>query len=232
MARRALMAVGGLALALGCVVAAEAWRSGDRLADPRGVAAATAQQGGATVTAPPDHTASWVSTALGRPLFTPSRRPPAIVRLAKGRQNGLPRLSGIMITPTTRLAIFAPATGKPIVTNEGSRIGAFTVRAITADEVTVIGPHGVDVLHTVFSGKGDGSAAAPASAPPALAMFGIPIVAKTAGGIVLHEGKTVLPNPATWSGPPPLSRLTQPKPPPAASTPLLGKPAAAAKPQE
>ncbi|HVH81565.1 MAG TPA: hypothetical protein VM782_19350, partial [Stellaceae bacterium] len=56
-----------------------------------------------------------VSAVLARPLFSPSRHPPEA-----GPDDHLDtplsdlRLTGILITPDERLAIFAPANSKPV----------------------------------------------------------------------------------------------------------------------
>jgi hypothetical protein len=102
----------------------------------------------------PDHTTAWVATILARPLFSRSRRPPAI---AAETRPGLPRLSGITISPAGKRAIFAPAGGKPIIAREGDHVGVFTIRSISADRVIITGPGGIIVLGTTFSGAKAGA---------------------------------------------------------------------------
>lgn len=85
---------------------------------------------------------------LARPLFSPDRRP-----AASGARSvsGLPRLAGIVVTGSRKVAIFAaPAGGKPVVADEGGRLGAYDVRAINEDGVTVVGPEGALVLRPIF----------------------------------------------------------------------------------
>lgn len=103
-----------------------------------------------------DQREKWLSTALARPLFTPDRRPPAAaVPIAASAD--IPRLSGILVTPFGRSAIFAPPnSSKPMVVTEGTVLGPYTVKAITPDEVTVVGPSGARSLRPAFD---------PASAP-------------------------------------------------------------------
>jgi hypothetical protein len=69
----------------------------------------------------------------------------------------LPRLSGIVVSGSHKLAIFA-GSGKPIVAEEGVRLGAYDVTAISDAGVTVVGPEGTTVLRPLFD---------PAPPPPA-----------------------------------------------------------------
>jgi hypothetical protein len=95
--------------------------------------------------------ATWESMILERPLFNRDRRPVAARVVAGGAAPGLPRLAGIVIYPTGRMATFAPADGgKPVVAQEGARVGGFTIQAIQAGQVTVSGPDGVRVLRPSF----------------------------------------------------------------------------------
>jgi hypothetical protein len=90
-----------------------------------------------------------VARILGRPIFTPSRRPEAPG--AAGAAGGLARLSGVTVSPFGKSAIFAGGPGgKPIVIEEGARIGGYVVGTIEAGAVTVIGPDGLQVLHPSF----------------------------------------------------------------------------------
>ena len=63
--------------------------------------------------------------------------------------SGLPRLSGIIVAGGRKVAIFA-APGKPIVAEEGLRLGAYEVTAISDSGVTVAGPEGTTVLRPLF----------------------------------------------------------------------------------
>jgi hypothetical protein len=49
--------------------------------------------------------------------------------------------------------IFAPERGKPIVAEEGSRIGPYLLRTIEPGQVTVIGPNGLRVLQPAHDPK-------------------------------------------------------------------------------
>lgn len=97
---------------------------------------------------------AWRDTMLGRPLFDPTRRPPAAATEDTATSEEIPRLSGIMVTPTEKIAVFSPAMGAPIVVNQNSRFGVFTVLAIAADGVTISGPHGIVVLRSDFIDAG------------------------------------------------------------------------------
>lgn len=92
----------------------------------------------------------WVATILARPPLDPARRPPnheAGPVVARGGPEGPPRLTGVMISPEGRVAFFAPEGAKPAVVKEGAQIGRWTVRAIEAGQVTLVGPDGTHKLH-------------------------------------------------------------------------------------
>jgi hypothetical protein len=85
-------------------------------------------------------TDDWADTVLERPLFTIGRKPPKPP--APGHQAGgagLPRLSGIMITPFGRRAIFMPEGSKPMVLAEGAAVGDRTISRIATDKVYLSG---------------------------------------------------------------------------------------------
>src|SRR5579871_4009493 len=124
-----------LSFALACLFATEllvAFRPSD---DPKLPVAQLQAQAKDTKT--PAQLAAWRAAVLARPIFSPSRRQPAL-RLI--RQAELPRLSGIMIMPAGRIAVFSPAGGSPIIVAENKRLGAFTVLAIAPNSVTLKGP--------------------------------------------------------------------------------------------
>jgi hypothetical protein len=86
----------------------------------------------------------------------------------------LPRLAGIMVTGSRRTAIFAaPPGGRPVVADEGARIGVYDVKAISESGVTVVGPEGTTVLRPMFdaappvTGKTPPLARTESSKPPA-----------------------------------------------------------------
>ncbi len=89
-----------------------------------------------------------LTEVLARPLFSPDRRP---VASAARAVNGLARLTGIVITDRQKLAIFAGAPGsRPVVAEEGARLGGYMVRTINGLGVTVVGPEGSMVIRPVF----------------------------------------------------------------------------------
>jgi len=166
LALTATVLLGVLALELGLGSADEAASSAAPRLAPAAAAAPT--QRPAT-----DRTAEWVATILARPLFSPGRRPPPegaappSVAPTETTDDALPRLTGVLVSPGGRIAIFAdPAGGRPIVLQEGGRIGAFAVQAIEAGQVTLAGPAGVSVLRPTFDAGGD--AASPAMPAPPL----------------------------------------------------------------
>jgi hypothetical protein len=96
-----------------------------------------------------DHSGEWVSTILGRP-FSPDRRPSSTPAAVAGLP-GLPRLSGIMVGPFGRSAIFAVEGAKPLVAQESARVAGYTVKAIEVTQVRLIGLNGNVVLYPTFA---------------------------------------------------------------------------------
>lgn len=85
---------------------------------------------------------------LARPLFNPDRKP-----VGTGTRNviGLPRLTGIIVTGSRKVAIFAaPAGGKPVVVEEGAHINDYELKEISDTTVTVAGPAGTTVMTPLF----------------------------------------------------------------------------------
>ncbi len=81
-------------------------------------------------------TEEWASAILARPLFSISRRPPKVAAGRSAALDGMPRLSGIMIAPGIRKAIFAPeGGGKPVVLGEGASLADTAIRTIAPGEV-------------------------------------------------------------------------------------------------
>jgi hypothetical protein len=99
----------------------------------------------------------WVRTVLLRPLFDPTRRPPA----GPAASTGSLRLSGVVVGPSGRSAIFEPAGGgEPVVVQVGAQLGGAVVRAIGTDGVLLAGADGPRVLRPSY-----GTTATLASAP-------------------------------------------------------------------
>lgn len=105
-----------------------------------------------------------VATALARPLFSATRRPPA-------RSDGPAadtsladtRLAGIVTEPGHRFAIFAAAGAKPQLVTEGDTVSGWRVDSITPRDVSLSGPGGTKTLQP----KIDPNLVPPA--PPAVA---------------------------------------------------------------
>ena len=132
-----------------------------------GTGARVTDQSAPTETAS-DQARRWEAAILARPLFNPDRRPSAQALAGSGEAAGLPRLSGIMITPTGRHAIFASTTGgKPDVVAEGGSVGGYLVEAISPGEVMLAGSDGKHSLHPTFDNiRPVGRIASPISTGP------------------------------------------------------------------
>jgi hypothetical protein len=75
----------------------------------------------------------WVAIDLARPLFEPSRRPPAT-----GTATSFPRLTGIVISTKLKDAIFMPSgAARAVVVTAGSRLDGVLIESIDADGVVV-----------------------------------------------------------------------------------------------
>jgi len=127
---------------------------GDRDADTAPFARSMAQSTAlAPLSSEADQAAMDVAmhSILARPLFDPARHGSAPEAVSQPH-SGLPRLSGTLITPATRLAIFAFSdTDKPVAVLEGGRVGVFVVQSIAQGQVVLVGPDGRHSLHTAFS---------------------------------------------------------------------------------
>jgi hypothetical protein len=105
---------------------------------------------------PDDHTDAWLATVLARPLFSRDRRPTPVAARAGGGPTlaALPRLTGVIVGPFGRTAIFAGTDGaKPVAVDEGATLGPYKVESIQPDGVTVSGPRGQQVVTLSFDAK-------------------------------------------------------------------------------
>lgn len=147
--RTAFLGLALLASALAAVIAVELDTVGQPVVDATGIVPIRhlpKAQPRVASEDPEDHTDAWVATALARPLFSRNRKPtPADLKVAGGPTlAALPRLTGVVVGPFGRTAIFAGADGgKPVTVTEGNAIGAFTIQTIEPGGVTVSGPQGV-----------------------------------------------------------------------------------------
>src|SRR5271166_5543428 len=89
-----------------------------------------------------------LATALARPLFSNTRRPP---QAAAG--DALPssdladvRLTGIVTEPERHVAIFAVNGAKPLRLTEGEAVSGWRIESITPHEVSLSGPGGTKTL--------------------------------------------------------------------------------------
>lgn len=146
-----LAAAGGMALFLLLLVTLEL-RAG--LAGPAATVAVPLHAGeSGREAAPADAVSAFLSpdavedaqrVVLARPVFSPQRRPPSVA--VAGPQQ--PRLSGIIVGPHGRRAIFAGAgDARGVVVDVGGQAGAWHVLAIDDHSVRVSGPDGPRTLH-------------------------------------------------------------------------------------
>jgi hypothetical protein len=103
---------------------------------------------------------AWLQETLERPLFSSARRP------SEAGMKGLPRLAGIVLDGSRRVAIFAgPSGGRPVLAQAGSHVGAYEVLAITDVGVTVAGPDGTTLIKPVFDSDRQADSALPSASP-------------------------------------------------------------------
>jgi hypothetical protein len=102
--------------------------------------------------------ASWAKAILEKPLFSATRRP--FVAEVHVVQPQAPRLSGIIISPSARLAIFAPDAGRQVIRQEGEQVDSFMVKQILPAKVVLVGAQGNFVVEPKFS-----AATSPATEP-------------------------------------------------------------------
>lgn len=125
--------------ALVVVIAAEI-SPGQRAAGEFGPGAATRTPGGsARGGSRPAEPAlvRWVADILERPLFAPDRRPDPGAPSAAAAI-GVPRLTGIIMTPGSATAIFRQAEdAKPLVARSGDSVGGWVVSTIAANAVSL-----------------------------------------------------------------------------------------------
>lgn len=146
MTRTATALFGLLAAALaGSIV----WQYGPtEIADETPLAPRQASTGPSSRPVASGRAAELTATILARPLMSPTRRPPPPARVSTP-ETDLPRLTGIIISPDGRSALFA---GKPraLVVPEGGRVGDYTVQQIAPGMVTLNGPVGLVALRPSF----------------------------------------------------------------------------------
>jgi hypothetical protein len=107
-----------------------------------------------------------VSAILARPLFSPTRHPPPTTgtEISSNFELGGARLTGIVIAPGERLAIFDIKGSKPVVLNEGETVSGWRVDSIAPTEVSLVGPGGLKTLQPKLDPAHTASGPPPASA--------------------------------------------------------------------
>ena len=151
---RPLWLLGGSAAFLGLLIVGELSRM-EPAAEAGMDAAHPPVRPAVSATAPQDHSAEWSATLLGRPLFSPERRPPATAPAGRAVRGEPPRLAGIIISPSGRTAIFAPVGARPVVVREGDTVeGSWTVTQIASNKVRLTGPDSERVLTLSFDNGG------------------------------------------------------------------------------
>ena len=87
------------------------------------------------------------ATALARPLFSSTRRPPQDAPSGAAPDDLTDaRLTGIVTTPGHRIAIFAVSGDKPLKVAEGDAVSGWRIEGITPREVSLSGPSGTKTL--------------------------------------------------------------------------------------
>src|SRR6516165_1318069 len=89
-----------------------------------------------------------LATALARPLFSSTRRPPQSAANDGATSSDLAdmRLTGIVTEPEHHVAIFAVNGAKPLRVTEGEAVSGWRIESITPREVSLSGPGGTKTL--------------------------------------------------------------------------------------
>jgi general secretion pathway protein N len=95
---------------------------------------------------PSERTDELLATALARPLFTSTRRPPQSAVNAGGGDFADTRLTGIVTEPGRHIAIFAVNGAKSLRLSEGESVSGWRIESITPREISLSGPSGSKTL--------------------------------------------------------------------------------------
>ena len=147
-----------------------------------------------------------LAQALARPLFSSTRRPPAVANDSVISSDlADTRLTGIVTEPGRQIAIFAVNGAKPLRLTEGDAVSGWRIESITPREVSLSGPGGTKTLEP----KLDPSLA---QAPPGPTPSTNPAARLPAPPTAAQPGPAanVLPRP----GVPPGQSFRRPSPPP------------------
>jgi hypothetical protein len=140
-----------------------------------------------------------LATALARPLFSSSRRPPqSAVNDGGGADFADTRLTGIVTEPGRRIAIFAVNGAKSLRLTEGEAVSGWRIESITPRDVSLSGPGGSKTLEP----KVDPNLVPPAPGPSPAVIAGVRPTAAPA------PAAAVAPRP----GVSPIPGLPQPRP--------------------
>jgi general secretion pathway protein N len=147
-----VLLLAGCALAA-VIITAEMARTPDRDRDPVSIASSVPEPAPpSTRPEPPGRYNELLATILARPLFSNTRRPPP-----RGGDNAMAdsglndtRLTGIVVVPGHRIAIFAPPGAKMLVVGEGETVSGWRVERINPREVSLSGPSGTKTLQPKF----------------------------------------------------------------------------------
>jgi hypothetical protein len=131
-----------------------------------------------------------IAAILARPLFSPGRRPPQSNLGNAADDSGLAdsRLTGIVIEPGRRFAIFAPEGAKSLTVTEGEIVSGWRVESISPREVSLSGPDGTKTLQPKFDPN---LAPPPEPTPPPAPVFGVPPNLRAAPGAMPQPGAPV-----------------------------------------
>jgi len=145
-----VLLLAGCALAA-AIITAEMARTPNR-DDPVSIASSSEPVPPSTRPEPPGRYNELLATILARPLFSSTRRPPP-----RGGDNAMgdsgladTRLTGIVVVPGHRIAIFAPLGAKALVVSEGETVSGWRVERINPREVSLSGPSGTKTLQPKF----------------------------------------------------------------------------------
>lgn len=151
MNRLGLAWVGMAALGLGAVIAGEISGGGAVAPVPPVPPSAYSNAAASAHVLPGTSEQHSVATILARPLFDSTRRAAGVAVTSAGAL----RLSGVIVGPLGRQAIFEPTGGgKPVVVREGERVGNDVVRSIGPDLVLMVGTDGARALRPAYAGAG------------------------------------------------------------------------------
>jgi hypothetical protein len=127
----------------GLIVSESAWTGADHSAIEPAPPPAEAKP---KPRAPAPEAVDLMATTLAAPLFNATRRPPE--QAGASTPTDLPnlRLTGVVVEPDRRIAIFAVAGAKPIVRAQGEAIDDWRLDSVSLQTVSLSGPAGTRTL--------------------------------------------------------------------------------------